>query len=141
MRQVLDSARSAALATAPGFGERGGEQDDYEWRFVSWHLPNRNNNWDRQRVILPGVWEIAAGHLDILSSALPPLGSDVHDAAGAPKLIADFPTLPRGLVQPLLFCAVDSRLRLRKPSQSMSRDIATDQTAKRSVTRSSAMPN
>lgn len=123
VRQVLDSARAAALVAGHGSDQRSGEEDDYERRFLISQLPNRNNYWSRHSEMVPGVWEIAAGHLDMLISALPPLGSDVHQAVGALKMIGDFPTLPRALVQPLLFCAVDPKPRLRKPAQSMLRDV------------------
>lgn len=123
VRQVLDVARAAHLKTAYGSSSIKDDEGEYERRFLISQLARSNSYWDRQREMVPGVWEIAASHLDMLASALPPLGSDMYQAVEALKIIRDFPTLPQALVQPLLFCAVDPKPRLRKPAQSLLRDV------------------
>lgn len=123
VRQVLNVARAAHLKTAYGSSSIKDDEGEYERHFLISQLARSNSYWDRQREMVPGVWEIAASHLDMLASALPPLGSDMYQAVEALKIIGDFPTLPQALVQPLLFCAVDPKPRLRKPAQSLLRDV------------------
>ncbi len=74
------------------------------------------------RGFVPGVWQIAADHLPILIAALPPRGTDLRMAQCALEVIADFPSLPADLVQPLLFVAIDDRARLRDPAQKLLAD-------------------
>ncbi|WP_106743428.1 DUF4132 domain-containing protein [Yoonia maritima] len=69
-----------------------------------------------------GIWAIAASHLPILIEKLPPRGSDIKTAIRAMEVIADFPSLPADLVQPLLFVAIDDRARLREPAQKLLAD-------------------
>lgn len=73
--------------------------------------------------ITPGIWQIAADHLPILVAALPPRGTEIKMAQRALGVIADFPSLPAELVQPLLFAAIDDRASLRDPAQKLLADI------------------
>ncbi len=74
-------------------------------------------------VTVPGVWQIAAAHLPLLIDALPPRGTDLSKAQRALEIIADFPSLPQDLVQPLLFVAIDDRARLRDAAQALLADV------------------
>ncbi|WP_342075760.1 DUF4132 domain-containing protein [Yoonia sp. SS1-5] len=75
------------------------------------------------RSIIPGTWQIAASHLPLVIGALPPRGTDLRTAQRALAIIADFPSLPADLVQPLLFVAIDDRARLRDPAQKLLTDV------------------
>lgn len=77
---------------------------------------------NRGRPVTPGIWQIAADHLPLLIAALPPRGTDVGAAQRALEVIADFPSLPADLVQPLLFVAIDDKARLRDPAQKLLAD-------------------
>ncbi|WP_299166297.1 DUF4132 domain-containing protein [uncultured Tateyamaria sp.] len=75
------------------------------------------------RAITPGIWQVAADHLPILIAALPPRGTDVNAAQRALGVIADFPSVPAELVQPLVFVAIDDRASLRIPAQKLLADV------------------
>lgn len=94
----------------------------FELAYVE-HILAKPRWYDRGRPIIPGVWQIAAGHLPLLIAALPPRGTDLEIAQRALDVIADFPSLPADLVQPLLFVAIDEKARLRDPAQKLLVDV------------------
>ena len=98
-----------------------GDALTYASRYLS-EVINRPRYLYGSSTISPGVWEIAASNLPIIVDALPPRGSDIKMAIRAMEVIADFPSLPVDLVQPLLFVAIDDRARLREPAQKLLAD-------------------
>ncbi len=93
---------------------------DIETGYLRQVLSTRRYYGDRSFV--PGIWQIAAGHLPLLIASLPPRGTDFRIAQRALEVIADFPSLPAELIQPLLFVAIDDRARLRDPAQKLLAD-------------------
>lgn len=90
----------------------------FEARYLMHVISSKPGHYSTPK-IMPGIWQIASDQLSILVDALPPRGSDIGMAQRALEVIADFPSLPMDLIQPLLFVAIDDRARLRDPAQKL----------------------
>lgn len=92
-------------------------------RYLLTALNERRRYYNRSTRVVAGIWEVAASHLPLLKSALLTKDSDISGALKALQIIADFPTVPRDLVHPLLLTAIDARAKLRAPAQALLRDV------------------
>lgn len=121
--QLVEHADAAGLAVGYGKVPQSSGDESFARKYLLSQLHFRRDYWRPGIDVIPGTWEIASSHLDVLSAALPPVESDFNRSINALKIIGDFPTLPKALVQPLLLCAVDQKPRLHKPAQALLRDV------------------
>lgn len=96
--------------------------DSYHARLVKKLLQRSNYHYEKLSVP-KGIWEVAAGHIPLLVETLPPRNLDVKTILNALDIIADFPSVPQDLVQPLVFTSLDARLKVQEPAQRLLRDV------------------
>lgn len=116
----ISVAQVVKIAKQNKVGFENSAPEHFDAGYVRHVISTRRYYGDRNSV--PGIWQIAADHLSLLIAALPPRGTDLRVAQHALEVIADFPSLPADLVQPLLFVAIDDRARLRDPAQKLLAD-------------------
>ena len=66
-----------------------------------------------------GTWHWVADRLDQLVEALPPHSTNFHRNRRAMNIIADFPTVPKALVAPLLYTAISGSPKLRAQAETL----------------------
>ena len=66
-----------------------------------------------------GTWHWVADRLDQLTEALPPHSTNFYRNRRAMNIIADFPTVPKALVAPLLYTAISGSPKLRAQAETL----------------------
>ncbi len=95
------------------------ENETYGARFVRASLNRAKNHYDPRIQYLDDFWEVAWPHLDVIAEALPPRSMQTKVNLAALELLSTFPSLPKALLQPVLFAAIDERTKLQKPAQDL----------------------
>ena len=119
-RETLRLGQVIEAAEAIGLGMQKSDpanMTSYAQQYLAVLLDTELQEHEFSFEFYPSFWEIAAPYLGDIVDGLPPRSSDASKNLIALEMAGSFPVLPKALLKPVLWAAVDDRPQIQKQAQ------------------------